>query len=218
MKSQQAGDPNVGLAHAQRYWDHRAKGQADNCAAVEQNRRTQRTRFEAFVLYHDLAGKSLLDLGCGAGDLYAHLQTRGICCDYTGFDISPEMVRRCRERFPEVRFESGNILEWNPNRQFDYTVAIGIHAIKIDGGRQLLERITRRQFELCREATHVSSLTDRYLGFAPHIQAWHAEEILTMALNITPYVILRHDYLPNDFSITLYREPLIDTRRDLILE
>jgi SAM-dependent methyltransferase len=218
MKSQEADDPNVGLIHARRYWDDRAKGQADNCAAVEQSRRTQRTRFEAFVLYHDLAGKSLLDVGCGVGDLYAHLQTRGIHCDYTGFDISPEMVRRCRERFPGVRFESGNILEGNPDAQFDYTVAIGIHAIKIDGGGQLLERITRRQFELCRVATHVTSLTDRYSGFAPHIQAWRAEEILTMALDITPYVILRHDYLPNDFSITLYREPLIDTRRDLILE
>ena len=32
------------------------------------------------------------------------------------------------------------------------------------------------------------------------------------------YVILRHNYLPNSFSITLYREPLIDTRRDLLEE
>jgi cyclopropane fatty-acyl-phospholipid synthase-like methyltransferase len=165
-----------------------------------------------------LSGKSLLDLGCGVGDLYAHLQTRGIRCNYTGFDISSEMIRRCRERFPGARFESGNILEWHPGDQFDYTVAIGIHAIKVEGGRQLLERITRRQFELCRVAAHVSSLTDRYSGFAPHIQAWRAEDILTMALEITPYVILRHDYLPNDFSVTLYREPLIDTRTDLIVE
>ena len=209
---------NDALQQAQTYWDKRAAEAATDCEKVEQSQRTQRMRFEAFVLYHDLSGKSLLDVGCGAGDLWAHLQARGISCDYTGIDISPEMVKRCQERFPGVRFESRNILEWTPDQPFDYTIAVGIHNIKIDGGRELLEAVTRRQFELCRIATHISLLTDRYTGFAPHIQPWHAEEILTLALDITPYVVLRHDYLPNDFSVTLYRQPLIDTRPDLMLE
>lgn len=71
---------------------------------------------------------------------------------------------------------------------------------------------------MCRVAAHVSLLTDRYTGFASHIQPWRVEEILTLALDITPFVALRHDYLPNDFSVTLYRQPLIDTRTDLLLE
>jgi SAM-dependent methyltransferase len=209
---------NSGLQQARQYWDKRAAEAATDCEKVEQSQRTQRMRFEVFVLNHDLADKSLLDVGCGTGDLWAHLQARGIGCDYTGIDISPEMVRRCQERFPGVRFESQNILEWIPGQPFDYTIAVGIHNIKVDGGRELLEKVTRRQFELCRVAAHVSLLTDRYEGFASHIQAWPVEEIVTLALDITPYVVLRNDYLPNDFSVTLYREPLIDTRTDLMLE
>ena len=217
MKRAFSGEEAPGLERARLYWDERAKNFAENCEAVEQSKRTQRMRFEVFVSFHDLRGKSVLDVGCGVGDLCGHLQERGIDCEYTGFDVSPEMIRRCRERFPGVRFESGDILEWSPGQPFDYTIAVGIHNIKIEGGRELLEGITRRQFELCRVAAHVSILTDRYSGFAPHIQAWRAEEILTIALKITPYVVLRHDYLPNDFSLTLYREPLIDTRKDLNL-
>ena len=209
---------NNGLQETQRYWDKRAAESTTDCERVEQSQRTQRMRFEAFVLYHDLKGKSLLDVGCGAGDLWAHLQARSIRCDYTGVDISPEMIRRCQQRFPGVRFENRNILEWTPDEPFDYVVSIGIHNIRVDGGRDLLESVTRRQFELCRVAAHVSLLTDRYTGFAPHIQSWRVEEVLTLALDITPYVVLRHDYLPNDFSITLYRQPLIDTRTDLLLE
>jgi ubiquinone/menaquinone biosynthesis C-methylase UbiE len=200
------------------YWNNRARSATTDCERVEWNQRTQRMRFEAFVLNHDLNGKSVLDVGCGVGDLYAHLQARGLRCDYTGFDLSPEMIQRCRSRFPGVSFESGDFLEWSPDRQFDYTVAIGIHNIKVDNVREVVQRVTQRQFGLCQVAAHLSILTDRYSGFAPHIQAWHAEEVLSLALQITPYVVLRHDYLPNDFSVTLYREPLIDTRKDLILE
>ena len=42
--------------------------------------------------------------------------------------------------------------------------------------------------------------------------------MLTLALSITPYVRLEHDVLPNDFSITLYREPLIDRADDLVID
>jgi SAM-dependent methyltransferase len=175
-------------------------------------------RFEVFVLNHDLRGKSVLDVGCGVADFWYHLQARGIVCEFVGVDISMEMIRRCRLRFPALRFECVNIVEWDPARSFDYSVAFGIHNIKVEDGRELLERATRRQFELSRVAAHICLLTDRCQGFAKHIQPWRAEAILELALDITPYVLLRHDYLPNDFSVTLYREPLIDTRRDLILE
>jgi SAM-dependent methyltransferase len=207
-----------GLEQARGYWDERASRAATDCERTEQNRRPQRMRFEAFVLFHDLAGKSILDIGCGAGDFWEHLQARGIACDYLGTDLSPEMIRRCRERFPGVAFEAGNVLEWDTARQFDYTVAFGVHAIRVEGLREIMERITRQQFALSRVAAHVTFLTDRYSGFAPHIHPWNAEEMLRFGLSLTPYVVLRHDYLPNDFSLTLYREPLIDTRRDLKLD
>lgn len=199
------------------HWDQKAREGDNDCVKVDASLRAQRMRFEAFVVHHDLQGKSILDVGCGVGDLWAHLRARGIECEYLGTDLSSEMIHRCQERFPEAAFEQRNILEWEPGRTFDYVVAFGIHNVKFDGCRELLEAITRRQFELCSVAAHTSILTDRFPGFGPHAQAWRAEETLGMALEITPYVVLRHDYLPNDFSLTLYRQPLIDTRKDLRL-
>jgi len=207
-----------GLEQSCAYWDQRAAHSSTDCERVEQSRRAQRMRFEAFLIAHDLQGRSVLDVGCGVGDFWEHLKRRGIACDYVGFDLAPEMIRRCLERFPGVPFKTGNLLEWDPGRSFDYVVAFGVHGIKVAGGRAVLESVTRRQFELSAMAAHTTLLTDRYAGFAPHIQAWNPEEALTLALQITPYVLLQHDYLPNSFSLTLYREPLIDTRKGLLLD
>ena len=200
------------------FWDERARNAPTDAERVDSQRRAQRMRFEAFVLSHELSGASILDVGCGVGDLYGHLADRGISCDYTGVDLSAEMIARAAEKYPAARFEAADVLAWPDAARFDYTVAFAIHNVKIEGGRELLERLTRKQFVLCRRATHLSLLTDRYQGFAPHIQPWRAEEILTLALSISPWVTLRHDYLPNDFSVTLYRKPYIETRPGLLLE
>ncbi len=48
-------------------------------------------------------GKRILDLGVGAGRTVPAL--RALSEHYVGVDYVPEMVARCRERFPNVRFE-----------------------------------------------------------------------------------------------------------------
>ncbi len=199
------------------YWNTKASQEASDCARIESGQRAQRMRFENFVVHHDLIGSRILDVGCGVGDFYDHLKRRGIACDYHGVDIAEQMVGRCRERFPETRFDVADVTRWQPEVPSDYVVSFAIHNVRMEGGRELLESVTRRQFELCTKAAHVSLLTDRFPGFDAHIQPWRAEEVLSLALSLTPYVVLRHDYLPNDFSVTMYREPLIDTRQDLFL-
>ncbi|MBY0493504.1 MAG: class I SAM-dependent methyltransferase [Cyanobacteria bacterium] len=190
------------------YWDARAREKSDDCERIESGRKGQRLRFESFLRSHDLRGRSVLDIGCGVGDFLERLTAHGADSGYQGIDLSPEMIQRARERFPNGAFEVGEAA--TIGRRYDYTVAFAIHNVKVEGGRQILERSLRDQFAIADVAAHISLLTDRYAGFAPHIQAWRAEELLTLALSITPYVALRHDYLPNDFSVTLYRRPLID--------
>lgn len=193
------------------YWDQRARQSATDCERIESGRRGQRLRFEAFLQHHDLRGCSVLDVGCGVGDFYGHLEARGVGARYHGIDLSPEMVERAKQRFPEGRFEAADVTALPPQPAYDFTVAFAIHNVKVDNGRAILERVMRQQFALARTAACVSVLTDRYQGFASHLQAWRAEEILTLALSISPNVALRHDYLPNDFSVILYRRPLIDS-------
>ncbi len=209
---------NDDLKRLRAYWDERADSLDDNCAKVEQSQRTQRMRFEAFITQHQLDGKSILDVGCGTGDLWSHLKRHNLKSAYMGVDLSPKMIEVCQRLHPDAQFEAQDILTWDAGRTFDYTISIGIHNIKIENGWELLKQVTARQFELCSVAAHLSLLSDRYQQFADHIQPWAVEQVLAFALTLTPFVLVQHHYLPHDFSITLYRQPIIDTRADLLLD
>jgi uncharacterized protein YceH (UPF0502 family) len=56
----------------------------------------------------DLAdGGPVADVGCGPGQVTAHLALAG--ADATGFDLSPAMVGEAGRRFPELRFEVADL-------------------------------------------------------------------------------------------------------------
>jgi SAM-dependent methyltransferase len=201
------------MASLQQHWDNMARQPGGDLAKVDTSAHSQSYRFMMFSRFNDLRGASLLDVGCGVGDFWAHL--RGLAPDtrYTGVDLSAAMVERCRERFPEARFEAVNLLTWDTEERWDYVTAFAIHNIVTEKGWDILEANTRRQFEFCRVAAHLSLLTTQFQGYAPHIQPWDPARLLALAFSLTPYVSLRHDYLPHDFSITMYREPLADRMR-----
>ena len=198
------------LEAVQKFWDERARSSGSNQYVVDWSQRTQLMRFLVFAQSARLDGASILDIGCGTGDFLGFLKHQKINTDYTGFDISPVMVEKCQERFPEAKFISGDFLGWTPGRTFDYTIAIGIHNIKANGAQGILEATLRRQFELSDKAAHLSILSTLYEDFDSHIQSWNPIEILELAMSVTPYVAFRHDYLPHDFSITLFKSPTID--------
>ena len=53
------------------------------------------------------AGGPVADVGCGPGQVAAHLALAG--ADVTGIDLSPGMVEEARRRFPELPFEVGDL-------------------------------------------------------------------------------------------------------------
>jgi SAM-dependent methyltransferase len=50
---------------------------------------------------------SLLDVGCGTGDLIKYLPT----CYYRGIDIVPEFIREASIRYPDFQFDCLNIID-----------------------------------------------------------------------------------------------------------
>lgn len=58
----------------------------------------------AFLRFLIPAGSSVLEIGCGSGDVLASLEpSRGV-----GIDLAPAMVARARERHPTLEFHAGN--------------------------------------------------------------------------------------------------------------
>ncbi|PKM86732.1 MAG: hypothetical protein CVU87_11240 [Firmicutes bacterium HGW-Firmicutes-12] len=71
----------------------------------------------------DLGVKTLLDVCCGPGVDYEGLKKAGLDIDYVGTDITSKMIESCQERFPEARFEVGDIYNLNfPDSTFDAVI------------------------------------------------------------------------------------------------
>ena len=94
-------------------------------AAVRAGRDAMREALLGF-LPADLAGRRVLDAGCGAGQLAIELARRG--ADVLAVDLSPRLVTLAAARLPHglagtVRFQSGDMLDPSLGR-FDHVVAM----------------------------------------------------------------------------------------------
>lgn len=172
-------------------------------------RSSQQKRFAAAAALGPLDGARLLDVGCGFGDLLAYLNERGVRPQYTGLDLCPPMIERCRKRFAgsDARFVVGDALTWEPAGHFDYVVASGIFGYAAKGTRERVRPTLERLFSVADAGLAVNFLS----GCAPrrspgrlYVYPW---DMLQLALALTPAVRVDHSYLPNDFTLCIYRTP-----------
>ena len=85
-------------------------------------------------------GSRVLDVGCGAGDLLAHLAPRGAFL--AGIDPAPGMVAHSRSRLPDadIRLGTADRLPW-PDRQFDLVTSVNALQFAADTRAALAELI-----------------------------------------------------------------------------
>lgn len=62
-------------------------------------------------------GKEVLDVACGTGVLFPEYLSR--CVQVTGVDITPEMVKIAKQKFPQVEVLCGDAETAVPDRLFD---------------------------------------------------------------------------------------------------
>ena len=72
----------------------------------------------------EIAGKRVLDVGCGTGFFTAHYLARG--AKLTGMDIAPTSVERLRQRHPEARFLLADVSETAIAERYDVVNAFDV--------------------------------------------------------------------------------------------
>ncbi len=169
------------------------------------SQQSQNLRFQILAGIDDLDGKMILDVGCGLCDLYAWLQTKKIKVDYLGVDITEAMVHHCRKRFPELTVKQVDILSQHLPGNFDYVVASGIFYL-LDSQDQALPLI-KAMFDLATCGVAFNSLSCWGEQTEKDELCLEPGEILSFCRTLTSKVVLRHDYLPHDFTIYLYKDP-----------
>lgn len=170
------------------------------------DRALQWKRFEALTSVVPIEGKSILDLGCGLGNLVDYLSEKDWKGDYTGWDLSDKMVKICRDRFPDMAFDVMDILNYDGEKRFDVVVASGLFCVPLSDETRYHKTI-EKMFSLCREAI-AFNLISTYVNFQEdHLRYTSPDEIFDFCKkNLTRYVALRHDYMPFDYAVYAYKK------------
>ena len=165
---------------------------------------SQTVRFEALSTIANLNGSSILDAGCGHGDLCSYLLQLYSDVTYCGVEQIPELLSQASHRYrnqPDARFIHADFMN-DTLPQADYVMASGsLNYFNTDP-----EFIFKAIFKLYTHST-------LGLGFnllshvVPNglIVAYDADKIMHYCRSLCKNVHLKNDYSDEDFTIFMYR-------------
>jgi len=167
---------------------------------------SQAAKYRVLADVAPLEGRSVLDVGCGFADYADFLEARFPKVQYTGIDLSRRMTEEARRRRPDLEIVHASILDWSDARRFDVVSANGIFYLLGRDAPALMRDLIARMYRLCDHAIAFNSLSTWASVHEPGEFYAEPREILEYCHTIAPWVTLRHDYLPHDFTVYLYRE------------
>lgn len=164
---------------------------------------SQRARFDVLAERVALEGRSLLDIGCGLGDLYAYLHHRGIRADYTGVDLLEKMVRAARQRHPDGHFLCADVFEDSPFKpdSFDVTFCSGALNLNLGNNRQFLPLAVATMVDLARGVAVLNLLHAKARGRDRRYFYFQPRDVRKLLEDIPCNVEIVQGYLPNDFTV-----------------
>jgi SAM-dependent methyltransferase len=158
---------------------------------------------------------SVLDVGCGFCDLYEFLQQRGWRGRYTGIDIVPGLLNVARQRHASLDVREVDITEKSTSLdRYDFVIASGAFNAKLSAGdnQAHIELALQRMYQCCGHAVCIDFLSS-HVDFQKE-GAFHTDPgwVISAAKRFTRRISLRHDYMPYEFSIFLFRDDSISER------
>ncbi len=162
---------------------------------------------------------TLLDVGCGWGGLYAHMQAHHIVADYTGIDVVPEMIDSARQAYPNAGFIHDDVFTMASEQRYDFVICNAILTQKLDVSIPAMERFSReliqRMYDLCSHGIAFNMMSTRVNFMVDNLYYQNPTELFSWLLTeLSPRVRFDHGYssLNNgrgkyyDFTVYVYKD------------
>lgn len=145
----------------------------------------------------DLFESTILDVGCGLGHLVDYLIESHFHGSYKGIDLVYEMILKAQKRHPSYHFENNDLDSVSPN-SYDYVLASGVFTFMDWASAQCIIPVL---FSKAKKGIAFNCLSARADEKDENIFYPDSKQMLAFCQTITSAVILREDYLDNDFTI-----------------
>lgn len=158
-------------------------------------------RYRAIGDLIDFTGLSVLEVGCGFGDLGAYLTRRFHGVEYRGIDISEAVVEGARKLHPELDVQLLPLAAVPVEPGYDVVLASGVFYILGSDADEKMREMLLQMWSRARLGiafTALSSWSDRRTAtehFADPVRT------IEWARSLSRSIVFRHDYHPGDFAM-----------------
>lgn len=191
-------------AYIERYYNELVEKYGDSYKSCDYgNKDSQIKKFKVLLGVFDQKAISVLDVGCGTGDFYCYLKEKFNYINYEGIDLSEKMVALCKSKYGEKLFKQKNLLDYKHKK--DFIVANGVFYLIRTNPEKNMQILINYMFSLCCKGVAFNSLSS--WATKKEEKEFYADpiKILEFCSTLTQKVVLRHDYLPHDFTIYMYK-------------
>lgn len=157
---------------------------------------------------------SLLDVGCGYAGLFAYACEHNIQLDYTGLDISEDMINWAIEHYAKsAQFIHDDIYNLDINNKYDYVICNGILTQKLDVSESDMDAYSKDMikimFSIARTGVAFNMMTTHVNYFADNLFYKNPVEMFSWCVSeLSPYVKIDHSYPLYEYTMYVYKEPL----------
>lgn len=163
-------------------------------------------RYKQIVADLDFEGKTVLDAGCGMGDLLPFMIAKTNKFKYVGADITPEFVKIAAKRYSGYNFEVRNPFENPSSERYDIVVSCGVMNSNTEGWQEERKQMIRQLYDSAKEAICFNMAGSMHpatevknIGYA------YLPDILEFCTTLTHRFIVRNHYNTKDFTIILFK-------------
>ena len=154
---------------------------------------------------------SVLDVGCGFGDLRKYLLQLGWNGKYVGIDLVDALLAEAKLQQKNIDVRNIDILKDIFFEIFDYVIASGIFNFKMKAqpNYDYIEEMLKKMYSLANQGVAVDFLS-KYVDYEQELN-FHSDPsiIIDIAKSISKRMIIRHDYMPYEFTLYLFKEDII---------
>ena len=165
----------------------------------------QLARFEVLAELTDFSGKSVLDIGCGHGDLFPFLLERFPTISYKGLDQMEDFLETASNRYiayPQARFLWGDF--WQADLPpSDIVIACGALSYR-HSDPAFLHKMIKKLFSYAKEA-FAFTLLSKVKDTEGLLVAYEAAAVYDYCRKICPNAVLKKDYRSDDFAVFMYK-------------
>jgi len=180
----------------------------------------QDVRFEILTSQYDFSEKSILDIGCGFGDLNKTLNEKyANNYSYLGVDLVPDLVNEACKQYvgDKINFRTGDFLDISFENTFDFVIASGIfnHRLNNVNNYDLIEAAIIKALSLSNDGLAFDFLSDKVDYQLEHTFHSSPEKILSIAYKYSRNIVIRNDYMPFEFALFIFKDDSFSTEDTL---